>query len=199
MVQSYTELKTLEFIIKACRLKPYSYVFEERTKNIVLYRWWFDEFGNSLEITKKKRIRLIFNDLRLDKKKIISTDLYYNLPLTSVAKISKLVYVYAGKDEDLHQDCYLISFLGMDEHLRTYLYWFGEWQQISSLWIGMKHLNLLVANKDIKYFKTLPKSEDTLIPCHSARIWLSYLPANKDFLGIIKKQHELLLPILEGK
>jgi hypothetical protein len=199
LAQSYTDIDTFGFIIKACRLKPYSYVFERRTNNIVLYRWWFDEFGNSLNIIKNKRIRLTFNDLRLDKKKIISTDLYYGLSMDQVAKISKLVYICAGKDEDLYQDCYLVSFLGIDEHLRTYLYWFGEWQQVSPLLMGMKHLKLLAANRDIKYFRTIGNTDNIPIPCISGRTWLSYLPPSKDFLDIIRKQHELLLPILEGK
>src|SRR5271166_4318481 len=121
LVESYTELAGMEFIIKACRLKPYDYVFKGRDSKLILHRWWFDEFGNSLMIDKK--VKIIYNDLLLDRKLIISTDLYYGLSLDRVAKMSKLVHLVGGKDEDLYQDCYLLTFLGIDDHLRSYLYW----------------------------------------------------------------------------
>lgn len=196
LAKSYSEIGALDFIIKACRLKPYDHVFVERSKKIILHRWWFDEFGNSLNILKNKKLRITYNDLRLDRNKIISTDLYYGLSLDRVAKMSKLVYLCAGKDEDLYQDCYLLSFLGTDNHLRTYLYWYGEWSQVSPLMMGTKHLKLFVANLDIKYFRALTKSEDTPIPCIQAQTWISYLPASKDFLDIIRKRYEPLIPVL---
>lgn len=194
VVQSYTDNNAMEFIIKACRLKPYSYVFKERDKNVVLHRWWFDEFGNSLNIVKK-RIDIIYNDLRIDKKKIVSTDMYYGLSIDKVVKISKLAYICLGKDEDLFQDCCLLSLLGVDNHLRCYLYWYGEWQQVSPLLMGMKHLKLLASSIDVKYFRQLNNYQNTTIPCISSQTCLTYLPVSKDFLDIINKQYELLLPI----
>lgn len=197
LAQSYTEQEHLGFIIKSCRLKPYDYVFEGRSDKIVLYRWWFDEYGNSMELIKNKRIRLVFGDLRLDRDRIISTDLYHGLSLDRVVKMSKLVYLCAGKDEDLYQDCFLLSFLGVDNYFRTYLYWYGEWQQVSPLLLGMKHLKLLLNNADIKHFRQLSNSENLPIPCISGQTWLSYLPPGKDFLGILSKQYEVLLPIFQ--
>lgn len=194
MAQSYTEMDGLEFIIKSCRLKPHTYLFEERNDKIVLHRWWVDEFGNSLHITKHKKIHLVYNDLHLDKKKIICTDLYYGLSIDKIVKMSKLAYLCAGKDEDLYQDCYLLTLLGIDDYLRCYLYWYGEWQQVSPLWMEMKLLRLLATNTDIKYFRKL--SNAAPIPCVSSSSWLFCLPANEDFLDIIKGQYEMLLPII---
>jgi hypothetical protein len=194
LARSYTEIEGLDFIIKACRLKPYHYVYGEQNHKVVLQRWWFDEFGNSLNITKHKKISLTFNDLSLNDK-IVCTDLYYGLSLDRIVKMSKLMYLCAGKDEDLYQDCYLLSLLGVDDHLRTYLYWYGEWQQVSSLLLGVKHLKLLAKNADTRYFRQLAGPQDTSIPCLSGWTWLSYLPASRDFLDIIKEQHETLLPI----
>jgi hypothetical protein len=196
LARSYTEIDTLEFIIKACRLKPHDYVFGKRSDRTELYRHWIDEFGNSLHIHKNKHIHLIYNDLHLDRKKIISTDLYYGLSIDKVVKMSKLVYLCAGKDEDLYQDCYLLSLLGVDDHLRSYLYWYGEWQQVSPLLMGMKHLKLLANNADIKYFRQLSNSQHIPVPCVSGRVWLSYVPMSKDLVDIIKKRYEPLLPIL---
>src|SRR5579864_9284612 len=81
LAASYTDMKELEFIIKACRLKPYTYVFQGRSGKITLHRWWYDEFGNSLNITKHKKINIVYNDLSLNKRDIISTDLYYGLSI----------------------------------------------------------------------------------------------------------------------
>jgi hypothetical protein len=196
LVQSYTEIDSMEFIIKACRLKPYHYVFEKRDHRIILHDWWFDEFGNSLIIGKKKKVRIIYNDLRLDRKRIVSTDLYYGLSLDAVAKMSKLVHLVAGKDEDLYEDCYLLTFLGLDDHLRSYLYWYGEWQQVSPLLMGMKSLQLLVDHLDIKYFNQIGKKENSAIPCISGESWLSYLPPSAGFLSEINKKSEIVSNIL---
>jgi hypothetical protein len=196
LAQSYTEQEHLAFIIKACRLKPYDYVFNERSRKLELHRFWFDEYGNSMELVKNKRIRLTFGDLRLDRKRIISTDLYYGLSLDRVAKMSKLVYLCAGKDEDLYQDCFLLNFLGMDNYFRTYLHWYGEWQPVSPLTVGMKHLKLLLNNADIKHFRQLSNSENLPIPCISGQTYLSFLPASQEFLEILKLNYGVIYDIL---
>lgn len=195
LVQSYTEMEGMEFIIKACRLKPHDYVFEKRDERIILHKWWFDEFGNSLVIGKKRKVRIILNDLKLDRKRIVGTDLYYGLSLDKVAKMSKLCHLVAGKDEDLYEECYLLSFLGIDEHLRSYLYWYGEWQQVSPLIMGMKSLKLLADHKDVKYFHQIGKKENSAIPCISGETWLSYLPPSATFLSTIGKQHGVIKEI----
>lgn len=199
LAQSYTEINDLGFIIRSCRLKPYHYLFEEHSKKVVLYRWWFDEFGNSLIITKNKKLQIIYNDLRLDKDNIITTDLYYGLSIDRIVKMSKLLYLCAGKDEDLYQDCYLLTLLGMDNYLRSYLYWFGEWQQVSPLLTGIKYLHSVSGSVDIKYFRQLKNTKDIPLPCVSGQMWLSCLPAHKDFSYLVKKQYEILVPFMENK
>lgn len=197
LAASFTEVPELDFIIRACRLKPYDYIFDERTEKIVLYKWWFDEFGNSLVINKYKNPEIILNDLRLDRKKIVGTDLYYGLTLDNVVKMSKLVHLVHGKDEDEYRDCCLINFLGIDEHLRSYLYWYDEWQQISPLTMGLVGLKTIANHLDIKYYQQLGKKENLAIPCVSASAWLSYLPANSAFVSELSKQSEALVNILD--
>src|SRR5579864_1336203 len=159
LASSYTDVPELEFIIRACRLKPYDYIFEEKGTKISLHKWWFDEFGNSLDIIKSKKIRIVYNDLRLDRKSVICTDLYAGLSLDRVAKMSRLAYIIVGKDEDEYQDCCLLTFLGLDEHLRTYLYWQGEWQQVSPLLLGMKDLKNLASKLDVKHYQMTENKE----------------------------------------
>jgi hypothetical protein len=197
LASSYTDVPELEFIIKACRLKPHDYMFEEKSNKISLYKWWFDEFGNSLDIIKSKRIRIVYNDLRLDRKSVICTDLYAGLSLDRVAKMSRLVYAIVGKDEDDYQDCCLLTFLGLDEHLRTYLYWQGEWQQVSPLLLGMKDLKNLAGRLDVKHYQMTENKEISAIPCISSRTWLSYLPPSPAFLSELNKQSEMLAGILK--
>jgi hypothetical protein len=198
MARSYTEIKELEFIVKGCRLKSYDYIFKNRDSRIVLKRHWFDEFGNSLKILKKKQIQIIYNDLNLDRSQIICTDLYYGLSLDKIAKMSKLVHLVAGKDEDLQEDCFLLTFLGIDNHLRSYLYLYGEWQTVSPLIMGLKALKVLENNKDIKYFRGIENKENSAIPCISGQTWISYLPPSSGFLDIVRKNYEMLLPIFES-
>jgi hypothetical protein len=197
LAQSYTEIPELAFIIEACRLKPYDYIFDERNNKITLYKWWFDEFGNSLSVIKNKKIDIVFNDLRLDKKNIVCTDLYYGLSIDKIIKMSKLVHLVTGKDEDLYEDCALLTLLGIDNHLRTYLYLYGEWQQISPLLIGMKNLKLIADHTDIKYYLSVDNKENSALPCISQRAWLSCLPASASFVSEVGKQSETLASLLK--
>jgi hypothetical protein len=199
LTQSYTEVSELFFVIKACRLKPYDYIFEDKTNKLVLYRWWFDEFGNSLHINKQKRVKITYNDLALDRERIICTDLYHGLSMNKVAKMSKLVHVCTGKDEDFFQDCYMLSFLGIDNYLRTYMYLYGEWQQVSPLLLGLKNLRTIGKNADIKLFVELTKKENSPIPCISGRQWLSFMPASSDFINMMEKQYETVSSIFNNK
>ncbi len=190
LVQSYTEIEQLAFILKACRLKPHSFIFGDRDNKLILHRWWIDEFGNSLKI-EKKRVRLSYNDLSLERHRIICTDLYHGLLLDKVAKISKLAHVIAGKDEDLLQDSFFLTFLGIDNYLRSYMYLQDEWQQVSPLLLGLKNLKRIGENQDIKYFTEL-QNKEIVIPCFSKQEWLTFLPANASFLALIERHQEAL-------
>ncbi|MBF0572121.1 MAG: hypothetical protein HQL12_09685 [Candidatus Omnitrophica bacterium] len=197
LVQSYTEIDYLGWLIKSARLKPHAHIFEGFRHGVKLQNWWVDEYRNSLEITKKKKLQITYNDLRLDKNKIICTDIYYGLSMKQIAQISKLVYLCAGKDEDLYQNCFLITFVGIDNFLRTYLSWFGEWQPVSPLLLGEEHFQILFHNLDVKHFQQIKKYKENPIPCQKEQVWLSYLPASDDFLNVIKNQYETLLPIFK--
>lgn len=197
LAASYTDMPELDFIIRACRLKPYDYIFNDRTEKIVLYKWWFDEFGNSLELINSKKIQITCGDLRIDRKRLVSTDLYYGLSMDRIVKMSKLVHLISGKDEDLYEDCGALTFLGIDDHLRSYLYWYGEWQQISPLTIGMRSLKTIANHLDVKHYHELGNKENSAIPCASGTAWLSYLPAHPVFVSDLNKQSEMLATLLK--
>ena len=196
LAKSYTEIPELPFIIEACRLKPHTYIFEKRSNKIVLYKWWFDEFGNSL-IINGRSVKVTAGDLNLNRKDIVCTDLYYGLSIDKIVKMSKLAHLIIGKDEDLYQDCALLTLLGIDNHLRTYLYWYGEWQQISPLLIGINNLKMIANHLDIKYFVSVTNKENSALPCVSGQAWLSCLPAGASFVADVSKQSEAVAKLLK--
>lgn len=184
LVEAYTEIKDLALTIKACRLKPYGYFFEQKTAKIILYKWWFDEFNNSLKINNKN-INIVYNDLSLNSENIICTDLYAGLSVEKVAKLSKLVYIACGKDEDLQQDYCHMTFLGIDNYFRSYTYIYGEWQKVSPLVLGIDKLINIIKHNDINYFKKLMPQENKIHPCPTVEEWLSSTTMISGFLDTI--------------
>jgi hypothetical protein len=192
LIESYTEIPKLAFLFRACRLKPHSYFFEKKDNKIILYAWWFDEFSNSIKLTKSKKLKIIYGDLSLDRDKVTCTDLYYGLSIKKILKISKLAFISCGTDEDMYQDCALISLLGIDDYLRTYLYVYGYWQQVSPLFLGIKNLKIIAKNLDLRGHQELSKSENRL-PCTVARTWLTCVPISEEFSDILDKQCGIVL------
>jgi hypothetical protein len=199
LVQSYTEVNEVAFIIKACRLKPHSFVFQDRATKLVLHRWWFDEFGNSLHFIKNKKMRIIYNDLNLDRSQIVCTDLYYGLSVDKIAKMSKLMFLSLMKEDETYHDQIFITFLGLDNYLRSYVNLNGSWLQVSPLCLGMRALKNIARNLDLRYFRELISKENAPLPCASARTWLSSMPPGKEFLQLMTKEYNQPLSFLNNK
>ena len=198
LAQAYTEINDLFFIIRACRLKPYIFLQDKNTK-LILHRHWVDEFGNSLHITNNKKLKLRYNDLSIDRDHIISTDLYYGLSLDKITKISKSAYLLVGEDEDLNETCAIVTFLGIDNYFRTYLYLYGEWQPISPLILGIKHLSVLVRGREFHYFKESSIKEKTPLPCRAPSQWLTSVPVNKALQTMLDKKYPGIFTFLKHK
>lgn len=192
LVKSFTEKPYMEWLIRSCRLKPYDFIFNERNKTLKLFNLWFDEFGNTLEILKNKNIKIIFNNLKINKQKVICTDLYYNLSLEKIKKISKLLMIIKAKDIDLHKECYMACFLGIDNYLRCYIYENDMWTKISPLSIGINNLKLLYQHLDIKYYVSV-KNKKIFMPCQAHTTWISSLPASQDFLSTLDRQTNIII------
>ena len=191
LIESYSEINNLAFIIKACRLKPYEYM-KERSGNIVLYRKWYDEFGNSFNLIKNKKIKIIIGDLSV---RSICTDMYYGLSIFKMAKMSKMISLSFGKDEDYQDDCCSITLLGIDNYLRSYLYIYDEWQQVSTLTTGMVNIKNIVKNLDIKYYHKLQNKENSNLPCIAGQTWLSFMPASEEFIDLVRRECSYILPL----
>lgn len=186
LVESYTEIDNIAAIIKACRLKPHDYLFKQKTKKIKLFKWWIDEFNNSLYLNKE--IDIVYNNLKSNK--TISTDLYYGLSLDKIIAISKLAYICAGKDEDTYSDFAIITFLGIDDYLRSYMFMYGECTQVSPLLIGIDNLQNIFKGVGTSYFQKLKNKKNLGMPCEEIEMWLTSLPVSNDFIADLNKQYE---------
>jgi len=196
LAQSHTEVNELTFIIKACRLKPYDFVFNNRNTKLVLHRQWVDEYGNTLNIVKNKRIKIVYNNLAINRQDIICTDLYFGLSIDRVAKMSKLVFLCALKEEETLVTQFFVALLGLDNYLRVYACIDGAWSQVSPLCLGMKALKTIARNTDIRYFREFSNKENAPLPCVSAREWISFMPPSAEFLQILGKEYDQSLSFL---
>jgi len=188
LVESSVEIKNLAAIIKACRMKPFPEGYSMKKLNV--HRKWVDEFGNLFDFPKKSQIRKKFNYLLASRN---STDLYDGISLVNIHKISKFVHIASGKDEDLNEEFHFITFLGIDNYFRSYLYLYGEWQKISSLYLGIKILKDILSNQDIKLSKTEMVSFP-ILSAGRAEVTMAGLPLHQSV--IIKS--EVISGILKG-
>lgn len=198
LTSAYTDKKHLGSILMMCRMKPYDIIFGSFTKKVILYRRWIDEYGNSLKIQKDKKVMVRLNDLTIDKSKITQTDLYGQVSMEQTARISKLVYFLNGRDEDQHGQHTVLSFLGIDNFLRTFVFIFGEWRRYPSIFLGMQALTDIATNSDVKYYKELKGKKAIIYPCDVQKSWISYWPC-KDFVSILRDQNESVLSLLNIK
>lgn len=196
LVESYTEVEGLAFVLRAARLKPHTFLFEKREDNLVLYYKWCDEFGNLLRINNDKSIDILNGDLSLSKGKIICTDLYAGLTLDKIAKISKLVHVCFGTTELLDNFVFL-TFLGLDNYLRCFFY-HEEWQMVSPLMLGINNLLFIAKHRDAQYYTHRENKDCAPIPCFEAQDWVSNLPPETTFLSSLNKRCEVVVNILTG-
>lgn len=199
LVQSYTEIGGLGFVIRSCRLKPCTYVFEGRDKRLNLYRKWFDEFGNLLHVNNDRSIDITFNKISLKKEKIISTDLYFGLELGKIVKISKMVHICHGATE-LGKSFVFMTFLGDDNYFRCYFSYHGEWHQVSPLLLGLENLLQIGQHENIQYFTHQENGKDNSpLPCLSAQHWISPLPPTTQLISLLRKECESASNVLTGE
>lgn len=189
----YLEDRRIPFVLQACRLRPLLSISERLPSTPRLERLWVDEFGNVLRIGKNKRIKISYNDLGINRDRIQCTDLFANVSLQDLYAISKLLYVCKGKSEITHKDVYILTFLGKDNYFRTRIY-DGTWDKnISTLYLGIYVLKMIVENVNIKYFLELsPKGQLPVYPLVDVRHWMTFLPAHTKFGDVVKSESELM-------
>jgi hypothetical protein len=152
-------------------MKPYEIFYDKEPYSLRLFRHWFDESGNSL-LLKKKEPFIILNDVSLRSLPLFSSDLYAGLSLEKVALISKAFYLLIGKDEDMGEDFYFISFLGIDNFIRSFMMLYGELSKVAPLQMGIKRLQRLIMGKDIISYQRIDTAGLEKLPFRGTE-WLS--------------------------
>lgn len=188
LVSSYLDDPLIKDIIIRCRLKPYKYNARFNRK-LILRTHWIDEFNNSIFFNNKK-IKIIENDLIIDKKEIKQTDVYYGLSINKISKISKKAYLVLGKDEDVLKEYANITLLGIDGFLRNFMLYDGEWFQCSPLSIGIDNLYKIMENLNLVHFRSFNK-KNKKFPVLDKKEWITSLPVHNSFWeqsNINKKQ-----------
>lgn len=198
LIKAFTEIKNIDNIIKYCRLKPYNFDYKSKYKKIILFKEWYDEFGNLLQIHSSKKIKISYNNLKIRENFISTSDIYYGIDIQKVVKISKCVFIFYGKEDDSIDDFIFINFLGIDNYFRSYIYTDNEWQRISPLYLGMHNLNLIINNTNITKHLYIRNRKDFISPCKRGRAWISCLPVNEDFIKVLSKENDIVKNILKG-
>jgi len=190
LLEAHTEIKNLSFIIKACRLTPWITTNNNLVGSgkIVIYSQWIDEFNNSVEIDKKNKICITYNNLRINSSYGICTDLYAGLPLFKIIKISKLMHLYIGYDDNKIFCC--ITLVGIDNFFRTYIYQEHQWIQVSPLVLNVTRLFQIHDHLDIKFFLKFHKKNNIFFPCETGEEWISFLPASEKFITTLAKKYD---------
>jgi hypothetical protein len=194
LAQSYSQIPELSFIIKSCRFK--SSININTLTRFVVHKKWIDEYSNSINIFKK-RITVDFNNISIDRKYLLDSDLYSGLKLEKVIKISTLCFMALGKDDDLDKNCCLLSFYGIDNFFRTFLLLQDRWQKVSPILMGISNLKKIHNNLNIKTYVEI-KNKENILPCEQIKSWLCYLPASRDFIKTVEDETGFDLTILRG-
>ncbi len=108
----------------------------------------------------------------------------------------------SGKDEDTLKPHSILSFLGLDNFLRTFVLLYGEWKEYPSLYLGMDVLQDIFLYRNIVNYKEIKKQFPVIYGCEDQRAWLSSLPLSDNFISIMGNENNslpILLDIHKGK
>lgn len=177
IISGYLDDNTIRDILIKCRMKPYGLRARDGVRKI-LRRHWIDEFGNSLYLDKKT-IRIVPNDLSILERNIIHTDLYEGLTIDKILKISKMAYFFLGSEDNNYIK--IISLLGIDNYIRTYIKHEEKWERISSILLGVDVVRVIVDNESIGSWKKINTGDNRIIPCTNIEEWLVCTPIPTQF------------------
>lgn len=199
LVEAYTEKDGVAFLIRMCRLRPYDIVYKKYSEELILHRHWIDEYGNSLFILNKRNFSIKLNDLNLDRAKLVNSDLYGQLTVDRVLKISKVVYSLFGRDEDFLAPHAVIASLGLDDFCRAFVYYCGEWKAYPPLYLGAWLLRKIGQVPEEKGFRKLFNSKPLIYPCAEQIGCIGLWPPSNQFISFLQGQDETIISTLDLK
>ena len=89
-----------------------------------------------------------------------------------------------------------MSFLGIDNYLRTF-YYDDEWLRCSSLLLGIHNLQFLIKERENTFNCEVPAAKVNGPPCQGDRSWLSCLPVSGDLRRELETVSNLSFSILK--
>ena len=93
-----------------------------------------------------------------------------------------------GYCDDTNKPRYFISFFGIDNYFRSYIYEDG-WSQCSTLYLGVDNLNIILNRVNINGYEWL--NCNNTLPFVNCRFLLSSIPLDSDIKKILKNNIEL--------
>ena len=187
----HAKIDNMPAIIRACRLKPDEVFRKGFAFKRMLYKKWYDEFCNSIHIDNG--VKLTIGDLAAHK---CCTDLFYGNSIKTIAKNSKSALFATGTDV-AGNGFYLISFYGIDEYIRTFILDKYTWVRASPLMMGIKTLEIFLANVDKVRIKELDKNElDFVISFNINKCITTGWPTKQDIVSCFDNK-EIIRSIIE--
>lgn len=190
LIAAYVQLKQVKQIIPFCRLKPYQSVYQKHSHMTKLHKQWVDEYGN-LVIFKQKKMDVVRNDVALNK--AIISDFYQGLSVDKISLISKLALIEVAKDDVSLQDYFVVSLLGIDNYLRTFVYLMGEWQYYPSCYLNFEVLRDIVTFSKMNNNFVQLNHTNVIYPTVFSKSWITSWPPNQDFVKILSSHSEKLI------
>ena len=193
IISAYLQDEEIEWIIKTCRFKPInSFGKNYIPSKLIMEKKWIDEWSNSLSIENEK-IKIILNDNEL-KIKQISTDLFIGRNPIELLKISKLIIIAINKDINL------ISLLGKDNFLRTFIIENNRINNCQSpIIMGLDLLRAGAIMIDVKNYLELNQIEIIYQSMVMNKCYISSLPLNDEvFFKIQNETNNNLNWLLKG-
>ena len=146
-------------IVYSCKLLPSNIKKQIIPKNATMYNEWYDEYNSSIYYCSKLKVKQ--NNITVPTH---SSDLYRNLPIEKMAKLSVAFYLCITQEEELKNEFFIVSLLGLDNHIRSYMYYDNSWINISTLSIGVNNIISLINYKTSMYVVIPDTDKPVYIP-----------------------------------
>jgi hypothetical protein len=178
---------TLPKIIRSCRLKPSS-VFDPNFQfSAKLEKHWVDEFGNSVYLDSG-HTKIIMGDIGINADSKNCTDLFYGNAIKTISENSKVAFIASGTNILSGGDLFLVSFYGVDEYIRTFIFTQSRWIRVSPLTMGINTLTLFFNNVNKQITDLDKKLLDFIIPFNINKCVITSWPMKQDIVSYFNNE-----------
>lgn len=168
--------------IRGCKLRPCRLYEQNYNMSFTTFeKKWIDSNSNTIEFSNKS-YSIKFGDLSIPKFKLINVDIYKNLSILELCKISSHVAIFKGSNIDYYQ----IVFLGFDKCIRSRFFINDKLEDFGPIVHGPEIVLKLLQEKSANVFKVLKNIFISPFPCKKQEEWLLSLPLNEEGKSLLK-------------